>query len=171
MKAQMDEDCLILVRPRPGEDTIRTEDIRETKGEKGEPVTGPRHAERGAVLHRAEVRDGHHHKRGPGCWSKGLPRIQTPKYKTAQVGWDLAHAVGNVPLHLNKWGVDFAVWCSYKYLNRCILNIFHRHIPMPVNDLAQWSWRDCWRLRPLSAPRGNAEPPARLVEQRPGDAV
>ena len=42
---------------------------------------------------------------------------KTAKSVGAYVGWDLAHAVGNVELKLHDWKVDFAAWCSYKYMN------------------------------------------------------
>jgi kynureninase len=42
---------------------------------------------------------------------------ETAKEKGSVVGFDLAHAAGNLELHLHDWDVDFAAWCSYKYLN------------------------------------------------------
>jgi kynureninase len=47
-----------------------------------------------------------------------VPRLAELAHRQGCVfGMDLAHAIGNVPLQLHDWGVDFAVWCSYKYLN------------------------------------------------------
>jgi kynureninase len=47
-----------------------------------------------------------------------IPRITAHAHERGIiVGWDLAHAVGNIQLELHDWNVDFAVWCSYKYLN------------------------------------------------------
>src|SRR5207249_11250595 len=47
-----------------------------------------------------------------------IPRITSLAHQQGcTIGWDLAHAAGNVPLRLHDWDVDFAAWCSYKYLN------------------------------------------------------
>ena len=59
------------------------------------------------------------------------------------IGFDLAHAIGNVPLKLHDWGVDFAVWCSYKYLNAgpgAIAGAFvhQKHHESNLSRLAGW---------------------------------
>ena len=61
----------------------------------------------------------------------------------AMVGFDLAHAAGNVPVQLHHWGVDFACWCSYKYMNSGpggISGIFvhEKHFNKDYNRLAGW---------------------------------
>ena len=65
------------------------------------------------------------------------------------VGFDLAHAVGNVPLKLHEWEVDFAVWCSYKYLNGgpgCVAGAFihekHGLAEQPIPRCAGWWGHD-----------------------------
>ena len=57
-------------------------------------------------------------------WSAALTQVfdiqaitRAAKNIGAFVGWDLAHAAGNIELKLHDWGVDFAAWCSYKYMN------------------------------------------------------
>ena len=84
------------------------------------------------------------------------------KRSGAMVGFDLAHAVGNVRLELNKWGVDFACWCSYKYLNSGPGNvsgvfIHARHGLNPQTsrlsgfcllvflEISEWGAWSCWR--------------------------
>jgi len=68
--------------------------------------------------------------------------------KNIIVGWDLAHAAGNVPLHLHDWNVDFAAWCSYKYLNAgagAIAALFvhsrHSQIHPPIKEGTE-EWED-----------------------------
>ncbi|GAA1588487.1 kynureninase [Kribbella hippodromi] len=93
------EDAIIRLRPRPGEDSLRTADVVEQLGADVALVL------LGGVNYlTGELMD--------------IPTITKAGHAAgAIVGWDLAHAAGNVPLSLHAWDVDFAAWCSYKYLN------------------------------------------------------
>ena len=96
------QEALIEVRKRPGEHHWRTSDILEAiqrhSGELALVLMG------GVNYYNGQVMD-----------MAGITRAG--QEAGALVGWDLAHAAGNVSLALHDWGVDFAAWCSYKYMN------------------------------------------------------
>jgi kynureninase len=96
------DNAVVELSPREGERTLRTEDIVLAIEEHG--------------AHLAMVMLG-----GINYYTGQLFDMKTITSATHNVGaiagYDLAHAAGNAPLHLHDWDVDFAVWCSYKYLN------------------------------------------------------
>ncbi|KAL7412870.1 pyridoxal phosphate-dependent transferase [Mrakia frigida] len=96
------EEGLIELDPREGEGTLRTEDVLRAIEEQGEEIALVWFS--GVQYYSGQVFD--------------LEAItKAGQAKGCIVGFDLAHAVGNVTLKLHDWGVDFAVWCHYKYLN------------------------------------------------------
>lgn len=95
-------DAIVEVAPRPGEDTLRLEDIQATIEQQGSQT---------ALVLFGGV------NYYTGQWFD-LPAITQMAHAVgAYAGFDLAHAAGNLPLQLHDWEVDFACWCSYKYLN------------------------------------------------------
>jgi len=96
------EKAIVEVAPRAGEDILRTEDILDILEHEGDSVAlvmfGGVNYYTGQFYELGKIAAAGH---GIG----------------AKVGFDLAHAAGNLPLQLHDWGPDFAVWCSYKYLN------------------------------------------------------
>jgi len=95
-------DALIVVRPREGEHTLQTEDIEATIEREGDSIALVLLA--GVNFFTGQLYD--------------IPRLVDAAHaRGCNVGLDLAHAAGNVPLQLHDWNVDFACWCNYKYLN------------------------------------------------------
>ncbi len=78
------------------------------------------------------------------------------------VGFDLAHAAGNVPLQLHDWGVDFAAWCSYKYLNAgpgAVAGVFIHERHASITDLVQLPrYGGWWGNDPATRFRMHLEP-------------
>lgn len=96
------EDAVIEVEPKEGEHSIRTEDILAAIDKNKNSIALVLFS--GVNYYTGQLFD--------------MPAITTAAHKAgAYAGFDLAHAAGNVPLHLHDWDVDFACWCSYKYLN------------------------------------------------------
>ena len=95
-------EALVEIKRREGEHNIRIEDVLAKIEEVGEELAlvliGGVNYYTGQVFDMKTITEAGH-KQG------------------AYVGWDLAHAAGNIELHLNEWKVDFAAWCSYKYMN------------------------------------------------------
>lgn len=102
LRGYQPKQAIVTVAPRRNEATLRTEDILAQ--------IEANSSELSLVL-----MDGVNYYTGEFL---DIPTIMAAAQKHGiTVGFDLAHAVGNVPLSLHDWGVDFAVWCSYKYLN------------------------------------------------------
>ncbi|CAF0941394.1 unnamed protein product [Didymodactylos carnosus] len=118
----------VIVKSREGETYIRTKDILDVLKREGESIAliliGGVHYYTGQLFDIETITRAAHEQ---GCY----------------IGWDLAHAVGNIPLKLHEWNVDFAVWCTYKYLNSgagCIGGLFihSNHFQSKLFKLNGW---------------------------------
>ena len=96
------EDALIELTPRKNEHTLRTEDILQTIYDAGDSL---------ALV----MLGGVNYYTGQVFDMDAITRAAHEVGATA--GFDLAHGAGNIVLQLHDWNVDFAVWCTYKYLN------------------------------------------------------
>lgn len=122
------KDAIIEIFPRHGEDLLRTEDIVAQIKENGNEI---------ALVLFGGI------NYYTGQWYDMETITKTGHEVGAIVGFDLAHAAGNVPVQLHDWNIDFACWCSYKYQNSGpggIGGIFvhEKHFNSNLNRFAGW---------------------------------
>ena len=126
------EDAIIEVSPREGGHLIDEQDIYDILQERGDEI---------ALI----MMGGVNYYTGQLFSMKEITKMGHEA--GAIVGFDLAHAAGNVPLKLNEWNVDFAAWCSYKYMNSgpgSVAGIFvhENHQESDLNRFAGWWGHD-----------------------------
>jgi kynureninase len=117
------EDAIVEIKRRDGEHNIRLEDVLSKIEEVGEALALVLIG--GVNYYTGQVFD--------------IKAITEAGHKAgAKAGWDLAHAAGNIKLELHDWNVDFACWCSYKYMNSgpgnasgCFVHEKHHHSDLP----------------------------------------
>jgi kynureninase len=123
------EDAIVEVKRREGEHNIRLEDVLAKINEVGDELAlvliGGVNYYTGQVFDMKTITEAGHNV-------------------GAYVGWDLAHAAGNIKLELHDWQVDFAAWCSYKYMNSgpgnasgCFIHEKH-HTNSELSRFAGW---------------------------------
>lgn len=143
-------DAIIEIAPKEGKHIIEEEDILQAIADAGDSLALVMFG--GVNYYTGQYFD--------------LKAITDAAHKVgAYAGYDLAHAVGNIPLQLHDWDVDFACWCSYKYLNSGpggVGGIFvhEKHYSNPeVFRLAGW-WgndeKDRFKMRKGFIPQNNA---------------
>jgi kynureninase len=123
------KDALVEIKRRPNEHNIRHEDVIKAIEEVGEEL---------ALVFMGGV----NYYTGQVFDMEGITKAG---HKAgAIVGWDLAHAAGNIELKLHDWNIDFASWCSYKYMNSgpgnasgCFIHEKH-HKDTSLNRFAGW---------------------------------
>src|SRR5262249_8242598 len=128
------QDALVTASPRPDEYALRTDDVIELID---------RHRSELALV----LMDGVNYYTGEFI---DIPAITAAANRHGiPTGFELAHAAGHIPLELHDWGVEFAVWCSYKYLNGgpgCVAGGFvherHGLRDAPLPRLAGWWGHD-----------------------------
>jgi len=138
---------IVRLQPRPGEDTLRTEDVVASFDDTVALVL------LGGVNYlTGQLMD--------------IPAITAAGRAAGVVaGWDLAHAAGNVPLSLHDWDVDFAAWCSYKYLNAgpgalAAVFVHERHLGSDLPRFEGWWSTEAmtrFEMAPVSRPPATVE--------------